>query len=251
VGTGTDALERLPELRPQMVISDVHMPGADGYEVCEAARRLLPATPVLLLVGTFEVFDADRAAAAGASGHMKKPFDSQELLRRVRELLASPPPALPAPAPAATLEAPRLGAPVEAPAWEPVPEPVAEWEPEPAPGADWSFEAPLAAAEEAVAAPQFDTRLPKVPERSLPAAPPPPEPESIVPRAAAPLVRSSESTPLGNGSPLSEADVDRVARRVVDLLGERIVREVAWEVVPDLAEVMLKARIRELEASVE
>jgi CheY-like chemotaxis protein len=252
VGTGTEALERLPELRPQMVISDVHMPGADGYEVCEAARRLLPATPVLLLVGTFEVFDADRAAAAGASGHMKKPFDSQELLRRVRELLASPPPALPAPARAATQEAPRLGAPVEAPAWEPVPEPVAEWEPEPASGADWSLEAPLAAPEEAVVtAPQFDTRLPESPERSLPAAAPPPEPAAIVSRAAASPVRPGESALLGNGSPLTEADVDRIARRVVDLLGERIVREVAWEVVPDLAEVLLKARIRELEASVE
>ncbi len=48
-----------------------------------------------------------------------------------------------------------------------------------------------------------------------------------------------------------EADVDRIARRVIDLLGEKVVRDVAWEVVPDLAEVILKARIRELEASVE
>jgi hypothetical protein len=38
---------------------------------------------------------------------------------------------------------------------------------------------------------------------------------------------------------------------VVELIGDRAVRDVAWEVVPDLAEVLLKARIRELEASVE
>jgi hypothetical protein len=50
---------------------------------------------------------------------------------------------------------------------------------------------------------------------------------------------------------LSDADVERIARRVVEILGEKIVRDVAWDVVPDLAEVLLKARIRELEASVE
>jgi hypothetical protein len=38
---------------------------------------------------------------------------------------------------------------------------------------------------------------------------------------------------------------------MLELIGERVVRDVAWEVVPDLAEVLLKARIRELEASVE
>jgi DNA-binding response OmpR family regulator len=71
------------------VLADVHMPGADGYEVCAAARQMLPGVPVMLLVGTFELFDADRAAQVGAAGHLKKPFDSQELLRRVRELLAA------------------------------------------------------------------------------------------------------------------------------------------------------------------
>jgi hypothetical protein len=56
----------------------------------------------------------------------------------------------------------------------------------------------------------------------------------------------------GNGgSELSEADVERIARRVAELIGEKILKDVAWEVVPDLAEVLLKARIRELEASVE
>ena len=53
---------------------------------------------VLLLVGTFEPFQEDEAGRAGADGWLKKPFDSQELLRRVEQLLASarsaPPPAL-------------------------------------------------------------------------------------------------------------------------------------------------------------
>jgi CheY-like chemotaxis protein len=50
---------------------------------------------------------------------------------------------------------------------------------------------------------------------------------------------------------LSEEDLERIARRVADLVGEHLVREVAWEVVPDLAEVIIKDRLRELESQVE
>ena len=50
---------------------------------------------------------------------------------------------------------------------------------------------------------------------------------------------------------LSDEQVERIARRVVELLGERIVRDVAWEVIPDMVEVVVKERIRELEAEVE
>jgi hypothetical protein len=49
---------------------------------------------------------------------------------------------------------------------------------------------------------------------------------------------------------LTDEQVDRIARRVVELLGENIVREVAWEVIPDMVEVVVKERIRELEAEV-
>jgi hypothetical protein len=49
---------------------------------------------------------------------------------------------------------------------------------------------------------------------------------------------------------LSDEQVDRIARRVVEMLGENIVREVAWEVIPDMVEVVVKERIRELEAEV-
>jgi hypothetical protein len=56
----------------------------------------------------------------------------------------------------------------------------------------------------------------------------------------------------GNGGGrLSDEDVDRVARRVVELLGDKAVRDVAWEVIPDLAEVIIRDRLRELEAQVE
>ncbi|HXU31138.1 MAG TPA: hypothetical protein VN851_11220, partial [Thermoanaerobaculia bacterium] len=50
---------------------------------------------------------------------------------------------------------------------------------------------------------------------------------------------------------LTDADVDRIARRVIELIGDRPVRDVAWEVIPDLAEVVIRDRIRELEAAVD
>jgi DNA-binding PucR family transcriptional regulator len=65
--------------------------------------------------------------------------------------------------------------------------------------------------------------------------------ESLIPQAAA---AASKSAAAG---PLSDDDIDRIARRVLELSGERIVRKIAWDVVPDLAERLVKERLEELE----
>ncbi len=111
-GDGATALEQVPELDPDLVIADVHMPGADGYEVCRQTKATHPTIPVLLLVGTFEQFDEQRAAEVRADGHLKKPFDSQDLLSQVETLISRSakaagtpePAAAEAPAPAAAAE---------------------------------------------------------------------------------------------------------------------------------------------------
>ncbi len=56
---------------------------------------------------------------------------------------------------------------------------------------------------------------------------------------------------MAEDNKLSNEDVERIARRVVELISEEQVRSVAWEVVPDMAEVVVKERIRELESQVE
>ncbi|MFQ5348816.1 MAG: response regulator [Thermoanaerobaculia bacterium] len=181
VSNGDEAIARLAEEAPDLVIADVHMPpGPSGYEVCDKVREMHPGVPVLLLAGAFEAFDEDRAATADA--YLKKPFDSQRLLQTVQELMA--------------------GSGEEAP------------EPEEAEAAPVEAES---AAEAAEAAAEGDSG-------------------------------PSEAPSVGG---LSEAEVDAIARRVVELLGDQIVREVAWEVVPDLAEVVVKDRLRELEEPVE
>jgi CheY-like chemotaxis protein len=91
VGNGAQALKKIDEVRPDVALLDVIMPEANGYEVCAQVKRN-PETswiPVLLLTGTFEPFDRKRADAAGANGHITKPFESQMLISKVEELIAS------------------------------------------------------------------------------------------------------------------------------------------------------------------
>ena len=90
VDNGDDAVTRAAETRPDIVLADIVMPGKNGYEVCEALKNdpQLAHVPVLLLTGTFESFDSERAHQAGADGHITKPFEAQSLVDQVNELLA-------------------------------------------------------------------------------------------------------------------------------------------------------------------
>ena len=89
VSNGQKALERVREERPDLILADVVMPEKNGYEVCEAIKSN-PATariPVVLLSGTFEPFDRERAERIGSDAIVSKPFDSQQLLAQVEDLL--------------------------------------------------------------------------------------------------------------------------------------------------------------------
>jgi len=93
VDNGDDALSRARETLPDIVLADVVMPGKNGYEVCEALKAdpRLSHVPVMLLTGTFEAFDEDRASRVGADGHITKPFEAQSLVDQVNQLLARAP----------------------------------------------------------------------------------------------------------------------------------------------------------------
>ena len=99
VDNGAIALERARADRPDLILSDVFMPGKNGYELAAAVKQdpLLRGVPVLLLAGTFEPFDEDKARSSGADGWISKPFESQALIDRVEELLARGAAAAPAP----------------------------------------------------------------------------------------------------------------------------------------------------------
>ena len=158
VDNGDDAIAKARELRPDVILADVVMPGKSGYEVCEAVKAdpSLQHIPVLLLTGTFEAFDEARASTAGAAGHVAKPFEAQTLVERVKDLLSQP---------AATVtEAPPAAAPAS-------PEPLAA---APAPAAAEAdnafdfFDDPPQAAQSASMAPVAAPPAPSQPEPARP-----------------------------------------------------------------------------------
>lgn len=103
VGDGEAGLETARKLMPDVILADVFMPKMDGYELCERLKSdaKLAGIPVMLLSGTFEEFDEVRAARVGAADSLTKPFESSELISRVRHLVENRPPVSAPSAPAA------------------------------------------------------------------------------------------------------------------------------------------------------
>src|SRR5262245_34143940 len=89
VGDGQLAIDRLDVDPPDIILADVDMPKRDGYEVAAyvKSRPKLAHIPVVLLTGAFEPIDQARAAAAGSSDVLAKPFEPQMVINRVKELL--------------------------------------------------------------------------------------------------------------------------------------------------------------------
>lgn len=94
VGDGAQAIARLQQDRPDIVLADLNMPGADGYAVAEHVKRgsdLVEHTRVVLLTGAFEPVDQDRARGLGVDGVLAKPFEPHVAIELVRQLLDQAP----------------------------------------------------------------------------------------------------------------------------------------------------------------
>jgi CheY-like chemotaxis protein len=89
VGDGEQAIARIPIDRPDIVLADIGMPKRSGYEVAAFVKGHpdYRHIPVLLLAGAFEPVDQARAAEVGCNGVLVKPFEPQQVIARVRELL--------------------------------------------------------------------------------------------------------------------------------------------------------------------
>lgn len=85
-----EAIARFAEIKPDLLLLDLHMPEIDGMAVMERLRAQLPATeyfPILMLTGDSSPQACQRALAMGASDFVAKPFDMHEVLLRIRNLL--------------------------------------------------------------------------------------------------------------------------------------------------------------------
>lgn len=101
------ALDEIEKARPDVVITDVIMPEKDGYEVCQFIKNHpeLAKTPVILMSGVVNRAVAERAFAVKADELLRKPFQPQDLIARVRHLLNTNAAPVPSPAPAANAAA--------------------------------------------------------------------------------------------------------------------------------------------------
>ncbi|MBK8013455.1 MAG: response regulator [Deltaproteobacteria bacterium] len=262
-GDGEEALKRLSEAKPAVILADITMPKKNGYELCGAVKSNASTAeiPVLLLAGPFDPLDETQAREAKADGHLAKPFETQVLIDRIKQLTspeamaaltaqraaqaaAAAPPAQ-VPAPARTTEAPTArptAAPAKAPApaavatavaaksapaLEPPPAP-SEWaggKTEVAPVDVWALADGSPAPSAAPAAPSAGSGVSAAASKAAAA---------MVDAAAEPIAELAAAQVSG----LSKAELTRIARDVIE--------HIAWDVVPDLAETIIRAELKRL-----
>jgi CheY-like chemotaxis protein len=90
VSDGRRAVQWMDTEWPDIVLADVELPELDGYAVCQHVKKSprLKGVPVLLLAGAFQPVDEARARSIGSVGVLVKPFEPQQLVSRVKTLLA-------------------------------------------------------------------------------------------------------------------------------------------------------------------
>jgi len=88
---GAEALDTLRRERPTLLLLDVMMPTKTGFEVCQEVRADddLKDTLILILTAKGRETDVAKGLALGADDYITKPFSTKELVRKVRELLAT------------------------------------------------------------------------------------------------------------------------------------------------------------------
>ena len=86
VGDGSQALARFGQIKPDLVVLDIMLPGADGLEICKEIRKQ-SQVPIIMLTARDEVTDKVVGLEVGADDYLTKPFHPQELVARAKALL--------------------------------------------------------------------------------------------------------------------------------------------------------------------
>ena len=86
VEDGKEAIQAFIEFEPNLILLDLMLPGIDGYEVCKIIRKT-SVVPIIILSAKGEVFDKVLGLELGADDYIIKPFDSKELVARVKAVL--------------------------------------------------------------------------------------------------------------------------------------------------------------------
>jgi CheY-like chemotaxis protein len=264
------ALQKLKADKPALVIADVSLEPKNGYELCRAIKQASPSTPVLILSSKQNPFDAAKGSSAQADDHMDKPFDTQQMIDKVKKLLQSAG-ARPAVQPVAEVPkataptAPSMQSPIAASPARPVAPVTTAVAPAGAPLPPGA--AAAAAAAGGAQLTRAKTLIYNAPGGGVPGAAPPvraPAPP-IAPTPVAGLPQQPRTPAVEAPSPappavtiasahvngqlagkleqigLTPAQVDAVLA-----LSREVVERVVWEVVPVLAETIIKEEISRL-----
>ena len=260
---------------PGVFVVDTVLGGEDGYALAKELRRRSPGAPIIMLASRYAPYDQARGRDAGADDFADKPFDTQQLIDKIRKVIIAKEAGGPAPMPVASPPPPQAqvgGAPQGAPYRAPAPPqaaPQASHAPPPQqasnpfPNAGGSgglargTQPSLAgSAQQAVRTGTlvFGENLASPPGPNQPAARP--APVTAPAPAAAPSPMASTRGPAGgavgaavNGhlaGKLGELGLSPQQADAVLALSRKVVERIVWEVVPQLAETMIKEEIQRL-----
>jgi CheY-like chemotaxis protein len=217
-----EALGKLGE-NPQIALVDAGLDNSAGYELCQKIKAAAPNVAVVMLSSKQQPYDRARGSAVGADDFVDKPFDTQQLLEKVTTIArraASAPMMAVAPAPmvpsAGASRLPNAGRPrVQTLAYGPAPSPPASPAPPPA-----------------------------RPTASVPAIEAPP----VAPLIPAPGASHADATalPADFAGKLSGLGLTGPQIEAVLSLSREVVEQVVWEVVPSLAETIIKEELKRL-----
>ena len=245
VESGELALQHGRDFGPDVAFIDASLPGIDGYEVTRAMKSdpQLAGTSVILMASQHRPLDEARASEVGADGHILKPFDTQDAINKATELAGqdeafydapSIPVARSATAPPTARPATTPPSPVAQPSYRPTPPPLPLNGPSSRPMAPtpMSTGTPLTGAHVAVA-----STYPSQPVAAVVASTPmQTQATAAVDEALSHSVVERLET-LG----LTPDQVEGVLK-----LSAEVVERVVWEVVPELAEAMIREELHRL-----
>jgi CheY-like chemotaxis protein len=273
-----EGIEKARAQKPTVILADSHMPGKSGYDLCLALKND-PATagvPVAILVGNAAPYDAARGTQVGADANLPKPWDTQTMLEKVTEIVAKGATAKPgqaaaaAPAakPAAAAAAPAAAAAANQPprsatimGMPTIKMPAGVAPPvTPAPAKTQAMAVPPVAANLAASAGLRPPAQPAAAASPAPAA-----------SSAAPVIAGvgMNRSPMVAGNPtkrskLVDAMLAKMGQRLAEATGlaegspeltalvklsTEVVERVVWEVVPDLAEQIIRENLEQLAAA--
>jgi CheY-like chemotaxis protein len=246
------ALGRLAE-NPQIFVIDTSLGGEDGYSLAKELRRRSPSASIIMLASRYAPYDQARGRDAGADDWSDKPFDTQQLIDKVKKVLSAKEAGgagLAAPVAAAAAPYRTPAAPAAA-----MPQPVAAAHgagapPRPAPSAPGLGRSTQPSLSNTVPQQRTGTLVfGGSPMASPPAArhaAPAPAPAVAVP---APMHAPAPAAAAVNGAmapKLGELGLTKEQTEAVLALSREIVERVVWEVVPQLAETLIKEELARL-----